>query len=297
MSDLRIAVVGNINRDVIVKAGTYIGKRAKAEYFEEKVGGSATNYARALAKLGSRAWLFGNAGRDFSQMVFTDLAYYSLNTEHVGTSNEKNGIVIVITEGKEKRMIFWRGANGSLKNRDFSALEHFDIVHVSDIDIETAEKIIEKKKRGTKLFMDPGYGLSLPASKIKKILSSTHTIFIEENEAEIITGKKSAEKAVRALHGYGVRHILFKAKNGLVFSNGRTMDFQMIAPVRIVDTTAVGDVIGAAFIHFFYDKKYKIKKALACTELAAAVKVMHYGFHAPSLSEIKEKAAKLGWKV
>ncbi|MEM4195163.1 MAG: PfkB family carbohydrate kinase [Candidatus Anstonellales archaeon] len=293
----KIAVVGNINRDIIAKAREYIGKRAKAEYFEEKIGGSATNYARALAKLGSKTWLFANAGRDFSKEVFSDLASYSVNLEHIGVVEEKNGVVIVISEGKEKRMIFWRGANDTLKKRDFSAIKNFDIVHVSDVEKEVAEKIIEKKKKETKLFLDPGYGLSLPASKIKNILSSTHTIFVEGKEAEIITGKKKAEVAVKVLHAYGAKHVLFKAENGLIFSDGRKMHFQPIAPVKLIDTTGVGDVIGAAFIHFFYDKKHEIKKSLLLTELAAAVKVAHYGFYAPSYLEIQKKAEELKWKI
>ncbi|MGB9719307.1 MAG: carbohydrate kinase family protein [Candidatus Anstonellales archaeon] len=297
MPEQKIAVVGNINRDIIAKAGAYIGKRARAEYFEEKIGGSATNYARALAKLGSRTWLFANAGRDLSQVIFSDLRSYSVNVEYIRTVNEKNGTVIVITEGKQKRMIFWRGANDTLRNRNFSALEHFDIVHISDVEKEIAEKIIEKKKKGTKLFIDPGYSLSLPASRIKKILSSTHTIFIEGKEAEIITGKKSSEKAIKALHGHGVKNVLFKAENGLIFSDGKKMHFQPIAPVKTTDTTAVGDVVGAAFIHFVHTKKYNIKKALIYAELAAAVKVMHYGFYAPSFLEIQEMERKLKWKV
>ncbi|GEM_PF-2150449 len=297
MPQLNIAVVGNINRDIIAKAGAYIGKRAKAEYFEEKVGGSATNYARSLSKFGSKTWLFANAGRDFSQAVFGDLASYSVNTEHIATLNEKNGTVIVVTEGRQKRMIFWRGANETLINRDFSPLERFDIIHISDVEKEIAEKIIEKKKKGTKLFIDPGYGLSLPASKIKNILSSAHTIFIEGKEAEIIAGTKTPpEKAVKILQDFGVKHVLFKAENGLIFSDGKKIYSQRIAPVDVLDATAVGDVIGAAFIHFFYDKNYPIKKALLLAELAAAVKVMHYGFYAPSFFEIMEMAKKLKWK-
>jgi len=297
MLGLKIAVVGNINRDIIVKAGRYVGKRAKAEYFEEKIGGSATNYARCLAKLGSKTWLFANAGKDFSQMVFSDLASYSVNPEHIGVVNEKNGTVIVVTEGREKRMIFWRGANETLKNRDFSHLQHFDVVQICDVEKEVAEKIIEKNKKETRLFMDPGYGLSLPASKIKNILSSVHTMFIEGKEAETITGRRDPKNAIRILHSFGVEHVLFKAENGLFFSNGKKMYFQPIAPVNVVDTTAVGDVIGGVFIHLFYDKKYEIKKALLLTEIAAAVKVMHYGFYAPSFSEIAEMAKKLKWKV
>ncbi|MFN4133755.1 MAG: PfkB family carbohydrate kinase, partial [Candidatus Hadarchaeales archaeon] len=125
----------------------------------------------------------------------------------------------------------------------------------------------------------------------------THTIFVEGKEAEIITGKKGAKTAITALHRCGVKNVLFKAENGLVFSDGRKTYFQPIAPVRLTDTTGVGDVIGAALIHFFYDKKFEIKKSLLLTELAAAVKVMHYGFYAPSFLEIKEAAIKLKWKV
>jgi len=297
MLGINVAIVGNINRDIIVKAGEYIGKRARAEYFEEKTGGSATNYARSLAKLGTRTWLFANVGKDFSQTVFSELASNSVNTEHVGTVSEKTGTVIVITEGKKKRMIFCRGANETLRNRDFSALKYFDIVHICDVEKDLAKKVIEKKKKETNLFVDPGYGLSLPASEINEILSSTHTLFIERREAEKIAGVKKPEKALKALHGFGVKHILFKAENGLIFSDGKKMCFQRIAPVKIIDTTGVGDVIGAAFIHFFYDKKYPVKKALLCAELAAAVKVMYYGFYPPSLSEIMKMAKKLGWKL
>jgi len=76
----------------------------------------------------------------------------------------------------------------------------------------------------------------------KRIYESLHIIVVNEHEARDVTGKSDLKESVSCLHELGCKNVVVTlGSEGVMFSEGRTVEFIEAPKVRAVDTTGAGD--------------------------------------------------------
>lgn len=256
----RIAVVGSINMDLVVRAShvPQPGETVLGREFSTIPGGKGANQAIAVRRLGQACTLIGRVGDDdFGQRLLTKLQANHIDIEPVVvTEGTPTGVaMIVVDEQGENSICVAPGANTRVTPEDLDAAEEYlsDVqvcVLQLELPIETIVHAIAICRRlGIETILDPApASADLPAG-----LFDADIITPNSGEAEMITGEpvathaRQAKAVAAALVQRGAQRVVLKlgSAGALVFDGSR---FEQILGHRIqpVDTTAAGDAFTGA---------------------------------------------------
>lgn len=260
MSRPRIAVVGSINVDIVVRAQRFVqpGETMHGDSFALALGGKGANQAVAARRLGGDVGFIARTGRDaFGQMARERLAAFDLSLDHVAESTAcGTGIAtIAIDASGQNAITIVAGANGELSAGD---LEHaaplLSAARTLLLQCETPLATSEAAARtvrahGGLVILDPA---PAPAAGIPAdLLALADVVTPNETEAQMLTGlpvstSDSARAACAALCAMGARAAVVKLGGaGLVYQDGASAGF--IPPFRVnaIDTVAAGDCFNA----------------------------------------------------
>ena len=241
--------VGNINIDISFRLDKLPGpeENVKAREHWVGLGGAASNYAIAAARLGQRSLLVARTGREAVALGLIDkLRSEGVDVSHVEVVDEPSGFVVVLlVTGAEayRSMITARGANAGL--RPSMIPERGDVIHFASV----APKIVAGGCGGGRLCTyDPGGEVFSDPGGVLKALRGVDYLFINSSELRALLGDPDPGAAT-ALVGGRLRLVVVKLGGGgavLVDSAGIIEEAEP-PHVEPVDVTGAGDAFDAAF--------------------------------------------------
>jgi len=307
----RVAVVGSINMDLVVRAERLPqpGETIRGSDFQTVPGGKGANQAVAAARLGAETRMVGRVGADdFGRRLRKSLADNGVDAAHVTTDREHpTGIALIVVQGSgENSIVVVGGANaafapGNLR-RAMGAIEAADVVLLQlEIPFETVAAVIEAaRKAGVRTILDAGPATDAPAH----LIAAPDVISPNLVEAEALLGHAvaDAEEAARELVAHGAKAAVVKSgAQGCAWAtlhgpvrrlrSGRLA----AAPVQVVDTTAAGDAFTAALGIALAEGK-DLAAAAAWANFAGALAVTRFGAQPsmPTREELESFIAREG---
>ncbi|RLE83058.1 MAG: carbohydrate kinase family protein [Thermoprotei archaeon] len=287
--------IGNANIDYffVVKRMPREDEEVEAVNFYVEPGGSASNVAVALARLGMSSRILCCIGNDLEGKFLLN----EFNKEHVDTRYIKvvdyvatGRVFIILTEGG-KRMIAYRGANKLLSANDlydevFREIEH---VHVSGGKPEIALRAFSMAKSLSKATTsyDPGSTIARRGlGELSSIIAYTDYLFLNELELEYLL--KGAQISDLLKINPRVQIILKRgARGSALILSGRRVEAEAFN-VRVVDVTGAGDAFDAGYMAAV---KMGLEpwERLIFANAVAGIKVSRRGARSsPKLSEVVE---------
>jgi ribokinase len=266
MARPRIAVVGSINADLVVRCARLPrpGETISARDVREVPGGKGANQAVAAARLGADVTMIGRVGDDaFGQRLRTGLQENGVGVSHVLTTPDcASGLAIVAVEDSgENSIVIVPGANGRLTSADVRAassiLRDADIVLVQlEVPLETTIAAVQlAREHGTPVILDPAPAPALGDDRDRRLTELLKVEVACPNEAEAlaltnvgIETVADAEQAACCLRSLGPKYgIVTLGARGAVLCEPDLRPVLIPAfKIDVVDTTAAGDAFAAA---------------------------------------------------
>jgi len=298
----KIFCMGSINIDLVMFMDYLpeLGETVVTNNFNTYPGGKGGNQAVTASALGGKVKYFGKLGDDdFSKQLIESLKSKGVNVTTILTKkNTTAGIAMIRVDKKGQNSIsFTPGANVDLTPEDVKA--HKDLFEEGTILLVTMEINNETVYEAIRLAKDNNMFVILdpapaPQEKIPKdIPVKVDIIKPNETEASIISGIKvtdffTAEKALKEMVSMGFScPILTLGEKGLVaLIEGEIVRIDP-EPVKVIDTTAAGDVFSGAIAASLAEGKDLIY-ALRFANIAAALSTTKQGAQTsiPTLEEI-----------
>jgi ribokinase len=290
----RIAVIGSVNIDMVVKASRLPapGETIVGGQFLMAGGGKGANQAVAAARLGARVTLLAKVGRD----VFGDEAIENFHREGIATDHilrdpqNATGVALILVDEKGENLIsVASGANYTITPEDIDNAA--DCIHSSDLLILQLEIPIESVQRAAQIAAEANVPVILnpaPAMPLSNDLLQLVTYLTpNESEAQRLSGvevrdEASAQQAAERLMFVGARHVIITlgAKGAQWTSAAGTMLIPSVA-ITAVDTTAAGDAFNGG-LAWAIGSGMPLEQAIRHACLAGAISATRLGAQ-PSL--------------
>lgn len=312
----RVAVVGSINMDIVVRCEELPqpGQTILALESKEICGGKGANQAVAAAKAGGHVRMIGRVGDDaFAIRLLNNLNQYSVETSAIHCSSQiSSGVAIVAVErsGQNSIMVV-AGANGRLGPDDVN--QHSQMIRESDvlllqleIPLDSVVESIRIAKSGkTRVILDPAPvprnwpALIRQIHEIVDIPNPIDLICPNETEAAELTGLSvdnlvEAERAARTLHAQGISNVIVTlASQGSLLFDGQATHHIPPFPITAVDTTAAGDSFAGA-LGVRWSETNCLTEAIRFANAAGAIAATRPGAQCslPSREEIEEMLSR-----
>lgn len=312
----RIAVVGSINMDIVVRCDELPlpGQTVLARESLEICGGKGANQAVAAAKAGGQVRMIGRVGDDaFSNRLLNNLNHHSVETTAIQCTNQiSSGVAIVAVErsGQNSIMVV-AGANGRLEPSDVN--QYSQMVRESDVLLlqleiplnSVVESIRIAKSAKTRVVLDPAPvphdwpALIRQIHETVNISDPIDLICPNETEASALAGLPvgnliEAEKAARTLHAQGISNVIITlASQGALLFDGQATHHIPPFPITAVDTTAAGDAFAGA-LGVRWSETNCLTEAIRFANAAGAIAATRPGAQCslPSREEIEEMLSR-----
>ncbi|MGB9729357.1 MAG: carbohydrate kinase family protein [Thermoprotei archaeon] len=277
-----VIAVGNANIDLMFVI-TYFPKpdeEVLSKDFKIVPGGSASNFAVAISRLGVTAGLIASLGDDvFGQLIIDNLKNENVDISHIKIiKNSPTGVVIIfIDEYGERRMIAYRGANLMLNKDDINVkyIKTAKLIHLSGTKLDLSEYIASiAKHEGLIVSFDPGSVISsMGIIKCKKVLSNTDILFVNRLEIMQLIGIQDILESAYELINYGLSIVVVKlgSDGSLAVTKNKKIKIPAFK-VKAVNTTGAGDAFNAGFLKAFL-LNMEIEDALKIGNAVAALSI------------------------
>lgn len=262
--DPDVISIGDITTDILLYISNYPnrGQDVKASKFRIDLGGSATNFAVAMRRLGLSSGIIGKVGDDkLGDLAVAELKKEKVDISHVGIEKgAPTGLVIsVVDRYGERTMFSARGANDRLRPEevDVKYVRKAKLLHISgyslisDISRKTVFKYAQvAKENGALISFDPGPLLRLIKPRIIfQILNLVDVFLPNAAELKMISKGESFVRSIDYVLNHGPKIIGLKLgrKGCIIAQKGE----KVIIPafrVNVIDTTGAGDAWGAGFL-------------------------------------------------
>lgn len=294
MSTLRIAegvlCAGNIVNDVVVRPVGPIsyGHTQWVDAIEQHLGGNGANTSLALGRLGVPVRLLGQIGSDaFADGLLARLRQAGVDTAGVDHSALPTASTVVLVREDGARAFLHRpgASQDALASPiDFAAegsgWSHFHVGNAFALPTFrplVAQNLLLAKASGLSTSMDTGWDARGEwMSVLQPALGHTDLLFVNEPEAERLTGHAEPERAAQALRAHGVGLVVLKqgAAGCMLFGESavRVPGFAVTA----VDTTGAGDCFTAGFLAALHRGR-TLEEAARFANAVGALSVQHVG--------------------
>lgn len=292
MNSASIVVVGSTNTDMVIKAShlPQPGETILGGTFFMSAGGKGANQAVAAARLGASVTFIAKTGYD----IFGKQAIELFEKEGIDISgvlrdkSQPSGVALITVDDKgENCIVVAPGANAALTAEDIDQftekIENAAFVLMQlETPIETIEYVTDiAVAKSVPVILNPA-----PASKLSdELLRKISIITPNQREAELLTGIKvvdesSAKEAANFLHKKGIETVIVTmGAAGAFVLNDNKNTLIPGTKVKVVDTTAAGDVFNGALV-VALTQGQTIEEAAAFACKAAAISVTRLGAQA-----------------
>ncbi|HKY37338.1 MAG TPA: sugar kinase [Polyangiaceae bacterium] len=263
--DQAVLVIGELNVDIIaagLEQPPQLGKELEAKSFEVVLGSASAIFASGMSKLGHPVAFVSKVGDDsFGQLCRQKLAALGVDTEWVQTSRGSvTGVTICLSTRKDRAQVTFPGAIAELSLSDVprKAFEGFSHLHLSCYALQKRLRpdfpwlLATARRRGLTTSFDPNSTLrSGLRQQALGVLPHVDLLFLNEQEAAELSGKKSAAAAASQLSERAGRVVVkLGARGALSAQNGKLLSVPG-RKVRVVDTTGAGDSFAAGYVAAF----------------------------------------------
>ncbi|MFZ8811283.1 MAG: carbohydrate kinase family protein [Pyrobaculum sp.] len=303
-----VASVGNLNFDIYLKVSELPGPDENVEALDLYTGGggSAANFAVAIARMGLGARFIGAVGED----PMGELSLRELKAEGVDVSFVKriagvrSGVVVVLVHPDGvKRMLSYRGANLGLTPADLAADKFQGVrhIHLATGRTELIARAREiAREVGATVSVDGGTALARKGLEIvKAVVDGVDVVFMNHVEAKMLAGSHDHRVAVEKLSkelSVGELVITLGPRGAVAFDGRRLLHVDAFK-LNAVDTTGAGDSFAAAYIAMFL-RGMDLYEKLVFANAAAAIKVTRPGARSsPRRDEVVSFLLSLGYKI
>jgi ribokinase len=264
-------------------------------------GGSATNTAVAVSKLGLRSGLIGKVGFDeYGWSVIQSLRKQEVNLDHVLVDFQNPTGVSLITVNKEgiPQFVQMIGASEPISPKEISSkyIKNARHLHMTGLNLEALTKASQTAKSfGLTVSFDPGRKKSEPGYKaLLPVLKNVDILFTNQKEARALLGFNDGETiefVVENLQSKVGRDKTYVVKGGgkdiLVYSPDEQFSVSTFK-VQVIDTIGAGDAFNAGFLTAFLQGK-GLRESVIYGVGCSAIKCTREGAQSsPSKSELEE---------
>lgn len=249
---MQIVNVGSINVDHVYAIDQFVrpGETLTSSRYEIFAGGKGFNQSIALARAGAATRHTGKVGKD-AEWLLDRLAKEGVDITHVEVTETATGhaIIQVVPTG-ENAIILYSGANHTVSPpsiaRALSSCSRDDYLLLQNETSSVAEGIRMGKQRGLKIVFNPA---PMTSAVRDYPLQSVDIFILNETEAEVMTGKTTAEdvRIEMSRQFPNAVTVLTMGNQGVLYFDADTLHRQPAFPVEAIDTTAAGDT----FIGYF----------------------------------------------
>jgi len=280
----------------------FIGEQVEKPIKETKdyhryLGGSPTNVAINMARLGLEVELVATIGKDgFGDYVIKRLKEAGVGTTHISEHNEKPTTVIFINRTQHTpEFIPYRGADKEITSSQLSEelLSKAKIFHTTCFALSknpARESILTAAKKasefGCQLSIDLNYSSKIwPNQEAAKKAVATYCSYgplvkVSQDDMDRLYGEGlSHEQVFEKLHDLGATTICFTlGKKGAKLSEkGKPpVSLSALKVEKIMDATGAGDAFWSGFL-FAYLKGKSPEKCMEAALQMAAIKLQNVG--------------------
>lgn len=259
------------NNDVLT-AGELLVDLISAEYgdsvqndtYHKYFGGSPSNIAMNMKKLGHRSIVASAVGNDLlGRFLIGKLRDEGIDTRCIQTVEHPTSLVLVTKSKATPIPAFYRGADYYLDYTPVieealvqSRILHFSCWPISMLPVRgTIQSMLEKaRENGLLIGFDPNYHSMIwrkgedGVRFVKEIISKVDIIKPSEDDAERLFGKDTPENQLGKFLALGPGLVILTlGKDGAIVSNGKeTIRFEAFS-TEVVDTTGAGDAFWSGF--------------------------------------------------
>jgi sugar/nucleoside kinase (ribokinase family) len=259
-----VLVVGEINPDLILQgyhAFPAAGKEVLVDDFVMTLGSASAICAMGLARLGDAVAFVGKVGADpWGRFCVDTMAGAGIDVRRVVHDPAlKTGVTVSITSPRDRALVSFIGAIGSLRAADvgedaFVGARH---LHVSSYFLQEGLRpglrslFARARAAGLTTSLDPGFDPSERWNHdLRETLAEVDLFFPNDLELRALTRTDAVPEALRRLAGGRVRTVAKLGAQGCaaIGDDGRMLQVPAYS-VEPVDTTGAGDSFNAGFLH------------------------------------------------
>ncbi len=285
--DIKAAVVGSINMDIILSAQRIpdVGENVLGTEYSYAHGGKGANQATALARLGAKVKMVGKVAEDDNgKSLIANLQKNNIDASGVSTSGTSTGLAAILIDGDGKnRIIVYEGANAEIDPQEAVASvgEDIDLLLVQ---FETAEEVVTSVvnhavSRNIPVVVDCGPAKNFSLEKMQ----GATIVSPNESETKALTGVLPVdedtilEASKMLMSRSKAKYIVLKlGERGCSIWDGNNLTLLPANKSKVVDTTAAGDCFTAAMA-LEYVKTGDIYSACKLGNKAGAIAVSRMG--------------------
>jgi sugar/nucleoside kinase (ribokinase family) len=299
----RVLVIGELNVDLIVSGLSSLpalGQEIVCTGLSLALGSSSAIFARALAGLGAQVGFMGKVGDDENGRFMLD----QLNELGIDTSSVlvdaavQTGITISLTYPREKAQITFPGSISSYRPQevDLEAFDRYGHLHMASMFLQTGLRpgfpglLRQAKERGLSTSLDPGWD---PAGEwgddIDEALGAVDILFLNEQEAKAISGKDTADAALRHFADRVPLALCKMGPGGALMAERGELTRIPAHRVPVADTTGAGDSFDAGFVYRHMVQGRSRAESLRFANACGAIAVTRVGgaSSVPSAAEVE----------
>jgi len=235
------------------------GKECFAREFHREIGGGAPITACALARLGTRAGVFGFVGEDAGPWLTDQLRRCGVEVSAVRLdAREPTAFTVVATTPCDRAFFTYPGANRrfpaalaeAAAGGQFQGVRHVHLACAPDPGT-LAELLGALRRNGCSISLDAGWHEEwLRDPRVMAALPALDLFFPNEVEAREMTGEADPARALRRFAAEGAGKVALKlGPRGAALLWDGEIRFALPPPVAPVDTTGAGDCFDAGFLH------------------------------------------------
>ncbi|MBN2126966.1 MAG: carbohydrate kinase family protein [Candidatus Diapherotrites archaeon] len=271
------------------------GSKVEAEKITNYTGGGATNTAVGFSRIGLKTGIIAVIGNDESgKTIEEEMIKEKVSVKYLFKSKTKRTHYSVILTGfhRQRVILTYRGATGSLEDLNkikWSKVEtkwiHLSSLHGS---FALTKKIINSfNARKTKISWNPGKKeLKQGLKKLSPLLKKTSILFVNETEAEMLTGKKDIKLNLKLIQKHCPIIALTDGPRGAYCFDGKKMLFINTLNLKVLDATGAGDSFCSGFVSALIKEK-PIETAMTWGMIESQSVITHLGTKNDLLNEKK----------
>lgn len=271
--------------------GIEYGSKIPGKEFVANEGGSGTNVALNLKRLGIDSALLATIGDDFlGNFIYQNIQKYGIETEgiikikgaHTGTA-----FIVKKDDSEDRGMITIKGANDLLDKKHVNEeyIKKFDTFIWCSLTSESGLKVIEliidiiKEKDGLIIAAPSSSMIKKFPNECLKLIKKSDYYASNLEEARIVLQEPNIEwmEAVKKFLAFQLNLVsITNGKNGAIIGNENKIIKVLPYSVPVIDTTGVGDAFLAGLLYGLKNNKPLDYAGRIATIMASCV-LQEYG--------------------
>jgi sugar/nucleoside kinase (ribokinase family) len=299
--DIDVLSVGEALVDLI--SSEAVGQVEQATGFRRYLGGSVTNLAANVVRLGGRAAVAARVGDDpFGRFARREMERQGIITNYVKADAATRTTLVFVTRSAATADFFvYRGSDARLSPEDVpqAAIERTRVVHTSAFALSqessrtaVLDALRRARTRGCLISLEPNYHPSLwdvsrsPAEVLAAACRYVDVVKPSRDDCQRLFGADlSLSHCAQRFHDWGVgKVILTQGAQGIsIYEAGQSPRFVRSREVPVADATGAGDAFWAGLLVAVLDG-YSLYEAVLFGREVAEIKLRTVGPIAGSLT-------------